>query len=85
MQRLTLFFFCLPRTLNQREHPLAHGLVAYLLAADIVSRLPLCRLSGVYQPVIMTRSQFSTPRLPGWPVSERTEPLHTPMLNRILL
>src|SRR2546430_9826429 len=36
--------------------------VAYLLAADIVSRLPSCRLSDDHQPVIMTRNRFSTPR-----------------------
>ena len=36
--------------------------VAYLLAADIVARLPSYRPSGVHQPVIMTRSRFSTPR-----------------------
>ena len=35
--------------------------VAYLLAADIVSRLPSCRLNDDNQPMIMTRSQFSTP------------------------
>src|SRR5262249_51982618 len=37
--------------------------VAYLLAADLVSRLPSCRLSDDHQPVIMTRNRFSTPRL----------------------
>ena len=36
--------------------------VAYLLAADIVSRLPSFRLSDDNQPVIMTRNRFSTPR-----------------------
>ena len=36
--------------------------VAYLLAADIVSRLPSRRLSDDHQPVIMTRNRFSTPR-----------------------
>ena len=36
--------------------------VAYLLAADIVSRLPSCRLSDDHQPVIMARNRFSTPR-----------------------
>jgi InsA N-terminal domain len=36
--------------------------VAYLLAADIVSRLPSCRLSDDNQPVIMTRNRFSPPR-----------------------
>ena len=36
--------------------------VAYLLAADIVSRLPSYRLSDDHQPVIMTRNRFSTPR-----------------------
>jgi hypothetical protein len=36
--------------------------VAYLLAADIVSRLPSCRLSDDHQPGIMTRNRFSTPR-----------------------
>jgi len=40
----------------------ARGRVAYLLAADIVSRLPSCRLSDDHQPVIMTRNRFSTSR-----------------------
>jgi len=37
-------------------------MVAYLLAADIVSRLPSFRLSDDNQPVIMTRNRFSTLR-----------------------
>jgi len=36
--------------------------VAYLLAADIVSRLPSFRPSDDNQPVIMTRNRFSPPR-----------------------
>jgi hypothetical protein len=38
------------------------GRVAYLLAADIVSRLSSFRLSDDNQPVIMTRNRFSTSR-----------------------
>src|SRR5262245_52786845 len=38
------------------------GRVAYLLAADIVSRLPSCRLSDDHQPVIIPPNRFSTPR-----------------------
>jgi hypothetical protein len=37
-------------------------LVAYLLAADIVSRLPSSRLSNANQPVLMTRNRCSSPR-----------------------
>jgi len=36
--------------------------IAYLLAADNVSRLPSCRLSGDNQLVIRTRNRFSPPR-----------------------
>src|SRR6266581_915062 len=36
--------------------------VAYLLDADIVSRLPSFRLSDDHQPVIRTRNRFSTLR-----------------------
>jgi hypothetical protein len=41
--------------------------VAYLLAADIVARLPSCRLSDDHQPGIMTRNRVSTPRLSLFP------------------
>jgi hypothetical protein len=37
-------------------------MVAYLLAADNVSRPLLCRLREVNQPVIHTPNQFSSPR-----------------------
>src|ERR1700757_5237572 len=42
-------------------------MVAYLLAADIVARLPSCRLSDDHQPGIMTRNRVSTPRLSLFP------------------
>ena len=41
--------------------------VAYLLAADMVARLPSCRLSDDHQPGIMTRNRVSTPRLSLFP------------------
>ena len=56
--------------------------VACLLAADIVSRLPSCRLSDDHQPVIMTRNRFSTFRSSPFPFSTRTPaaPFHAPQL-----
>ena len=36
--------------------------VAYLLSADIISRLPPCRLNDTNQPVVSPRNQFSSPR-----------------------
>jgi transposase-like protein len=36
--------------------------VAYLLPADIISRLPPCRLNDTNQPVIGPRNPFSSPR-----------------------
>ena len=37
-------------------------LVAYLGAADIIARLPLCRLHATHQPVVSPRNPFSSPR-----------------------
>jgi len=50
------------RGCRRRPGPVGLRRVAYLLAADIVSRLPSFRLSDDNQPVIMTRNRFSTPR-----------------------
>jgi predicted ATPase len=41
---------------------LTEALVACLLPADIISRLPPCRLNDTNRPVVSPRNQFSSPR-----------------------
>jgi hypothetical protein len=72
--------------LKMRGHALskspAPAVVVYPALADILSRLLPRRLRRLTQPVRALQTGFQPPACPPWPVSERTEPLHNPMLNR---
>ena len=57
-------------------------LVAYLRYADKYFGPCASRLREVYQPVLILETGFQDPVYTSWHVSERTEPLHTPIFNR---